>query len=469
MLEYHFPAARAGRAIVAEHKTASTASTVSQRTASYPLLDALLHRRSRRFAKGMKLNGGPLAFASAEPPDPLSKEEEAALCFAACGLTGYALGELPYESGDVPDAGGGNIMKQFIARTAPSADALHTVAVFMTNDRGTWLLRRPQDYPRSDIPALVEAAHSHEVMTLYQRALIQLSSKRSDVPRDLPFIPPFNKWSANVPGSTYFVPVNELTALYINILLSCFSPDFKYFIVDERNQFRPAGIARYARSKGGTLHDDPREGRFMTVGFLESWLFELAAVEQGAIVQNLGLMAQALGIGGFPHFAAHPFGWTEALGFRMQAVKFSRAIAASPAIKLALRLTKKDINLPTAVGLERDGEVLIKPFCPPYYQTMRDAVLAVVDSKFAPSVGSMRDDGSTTAWLDAKAVQSRIPNYPDETIQATIDYCEYVYSRYGRFPAACGPFRTVLAYQAHRLDPEFYKRFYRKDALGKIR
>jgi hypothetical protein len=286
------------------------------------------------------------------------------------------------------------------------------------------------------------------------------------VPRELPFIPPFNKWSANVPGSTYFVPVNELTALYINVLLSCFSPDFKYFIVDERNQFRPAGIARYARSKGGTLHDDPREGRFMTIGFLESWLFELAAVEQGAIVQNLGLMAQALGIGGFPHFAAHPFGWTQALGFRMQTVKFSRAIAASVAITLALRLTKRDIDLPTAIGLEREGEVIIKPFCPPHYPTMRDAVLAVVDSKFAPGIGTMRDNGDTTAWLDPTTVQPRIPKYPDETIQATIDYCEYVYHRYGRFPAACGPFRTVLAYQAHRLDPAFYNQFYTKEALG---
>jgi len=31
----------------------------------------------------------------------------------------------------------------------------------------------------------------------------------------------------------------------------------------------------------------------MTVSFAESWLFELAAVEQGAIIQNLGLMSQA--------------------------------------------------------------------------------------------------------------------------------------------------------------------------------
>lgn len=36
-------------------------SGVFERARSYSLLDALIHRRSRRFAAGMKLNGGPLA------------------------------------------------------------------------------------------------------------------------------------------------------------------------------------------------------------------------------------------------------------------------------------------------------------------------------------------------------------------------------------------------------------------------
>jgi hypothetical protein len=48
------------------------------RLCSYSLLEALASRRSRRFARGMKLNGGPLAYASREAPEPLSQEEEAA-------------------------------------------------------------------------------------------------------------------------------------------------------------------------------------------------------------------------------------------------------------------------------------------------------------------------------------------------------------------------------------------------------
>ena len=436
------------------------------RASTYPLLDALTFRRSRRFAPGMKMSGGALAYESLRPPEPLSLDEEAALAFAASGVTGSVLAELPYETGAVAEAGGGNIMKQFAGRTAPSADALHTVVVFLINDHGAWMLRRPQDFPRNQIAELAESARRHKLVDLYDRSRVRVADCRVDLPRKLPFVPPFNKWSANVPGSTYFVPVNELTALYINILLSAFSADFNYFAVDDRKGFRPAGVGRWARSKGGPLHDDPKDGRFLTVSFLESWLFELAAVEQGAIIQNLGLMSQALGIGGFPHFAAHPYGWAEALGFSMERPSLSRVVAAGPIGRAILKLLKKDIPVPTAIGVERDGEILIKPYCLPYYSSMKDAVLAFLGTKFAPGSGAFRDGGEATAWLEPQRVLAGIPEYSGVAVDATIAYCEYIYRRYGRFPAACGPFRTVLAYQAHRLDPDFYARFYRPEALG---
>jgi hypothetical protein len=79
---------------------------VSEQLARYPLLDAMIERRSRRFGKGMSLNGGPLAYRSLAPAQPLSLEEEAALAFAACGITGPALAELPYQSGDEKGASG---------------------------------------------------------------------------------------------------------------------------------------------------------------------------------------------------------------------------------------------------------------------------------------------------------------------------------------------------------------------------
>src|SRR5581483_3855971 len=122
-----------------------------------------------------------------------------------------------------------------------------------------------------------------------------------------------------------------------------------------------------------------------------------------------------------------------------------------------------DLDVPTPLGLEWDGQVLLKPFCPPYYKDMREAVLAFVEYKYAAGRGTFRDGGAATGWRDGAAVQSQIPRYPDRAIEATIACCQYIHDRYGRFPAI-GPVRTVLAYQAHRLDPDFYRKFYRDEA-----
>ncbi len=57
-------------------------------------------------------------------------------------------------------------------------------------------------------------------------------------------------------------------------------------------------------------------------------------------------------------------------------------------------------------------------------------------------------------------MQAQIAPPSDRAIRATIAHCEYIYRRYGRFPVGNGPFRTVLAYQAHHLDDDFYHQFY---------
>ncbi len=437
-----------------------------KRFAQYSLLEALLARRSRRFGKGMRLNGGPLAYASAHEPAPLSLLEEATLAFAACGITGYTMAELPYQAGDVAEAGGGNIIVHLAGRTVFSADAAHLVSVFVLNDDGVWLLKRPQDFPRLQLPELVEAAREQRWADLYEKSRVRIADRRLDVPREPPFVPPFNKWSANVHGTTYFLPIAELSGLFLNILLAAFSEEVGYFVVDERHNFQPAGVGKFARSKGGYLNDDLAEGRAATVGLLDTWMYEFAAVEQGAMLQNLALVTAALGLGGFPHLASHPFGWFQALGFRMTDIAFSRTIGAGPLMKGLLRVLKRDMPIPTAVGLERDGQVLIKPFCPPYYGSMQEAVLAFVDYKYAQGQGTLRDGGAASNWQDGAAVQAGIPQYSDRAIAATIACSEYLYQRYGRIPATNGPFRTLMAYQAHHLDTDFYQKFYRPEAIG---
>lgn len=103
---------------------------------------------------------------------------------------------------------------------------------------------------------------------------------------------------------------------------------------------------------------------------------------------------------------------------------------------MGMPLPPGDLPVPVAIGLEREGDVLLKPFCPPYYKDMEEAVLAFVAYKFAPGMGTFRDGGVATGWKDAATVQAGIPNYPDRTIAATIAYCDYVHRCFGASRAA---------------------------------
>ena len=70
--------------------------------------------------------GGALDYQSQHQPQPLTLEQEALLGFAASGVTGYALAELPYATAVKDSTGsGGNIMVNFIGRTVASADAIY--------------------------------------------------------------------------------------------------------------------------------------------------------------------------------------------------------------------------------------------------------------------------------------------------------------------------------------------------------
>jgi len=294
----------------------------------------------------------------------------------------------------------------------------------------------------------------------YEKASVQIANKRLDVPREVPFVPCFNQWSSNVPGSTYFLPVNELSALYINVALAAFGDDLRYFVLDDRNGFCPAGIGKFAKSRGGHLNDDSQKGRVTTISGLETWMCEFAAIEQGGMLQNLSLTVEALGLGGFMHFAAHPWIWMQTMGFRTEQVPFSK-LAGLGAIRGGLvGLVGKDAPIPTPVGLESNSKVLLKPWCPPYYADMKTAVRAYVEYKLAKGTGTLRNPANG-AWKDCGAIQDGIPSYSERTIEAAAEFCDYVYRRYGRFPSTTGPFRSVLAYQAHRLDGDFYEKFYR--------
>lgn len=435
-------------------------SRLQEKLSSYSLLDALKKRRSRRFGFGMKMDKGPLAYSSRHAPFPLNEEEEAALVFAACGLTGYALADLPFAEGE-----GGTIMAGLLGRTVASGDAIQTVVLIVTNDEDTYLIKRPQEFGHAEVPELIRLAENGEWVELYRRSRIKIKDNRTAPPLGPMFNINVNQWSLYAPGTTYFLPINELTFMYINGLLEIFNETTGAFILDERANFRPAGIGRFACSKGGHLVDDPNAGRTVTIQRVELMVSEVVTIEQGMMLQNLGLMAQALGLGGFPNFAEHESGWFQAAGFRLHEMPASRYLGASRIVSTLMKLVGRDVPVPYPLALERDGITLLKPYCPPYYTSMEAAVRAVVESKCG-ATGIFRATDRASAWRDALDICPQIPDISEAAIAATIAYCSYIYDRYGRFPAYMPPFRTVTGFQACHVDLEFYERFYRPEALS---
>jgi hypothetical protein len=185
------------------------------------------------------------------------------------------------------------------------------------------------------------------------------------------------------------------------------------------------------------------------------------ATEQGMVLQNLSLATEALGLGGFPNFARHEYSWFNALGFRMSSLPATRYAGAPRLLSTLANWFNRDVQIPFPIGLEQNEAPLLKPFSPPYYNSMKDAVHAFVETKFGAS-GIYRRGVAQSAWREPTHY-ANIPAPSPAAIDATIAYCEYVYERYGRFPAYAAPFRTIIGFQVCRPDSDFYREFYSVD------
>lgn len=421
------------------------------------LLEVLRLRRSRRFARGMTMQG-PLAHRSAAPAKSLSETELATLAFAACGITGHALAELNYAPG-----GGGTMMGSFLGRTVSSADAVHAVSVFVTNDEGTYYLKRPQDFSSDEYAEAVRLSANRDLVGLFRKSRVLLKAGRTAPPVAPPYNLDVNRWDLYAPGTTYFVPVNDYTYMYINGLLEFLNETMRIFVVDERRGFRPAGLAAFA-GKRGHLDDTVSAGKTITIERLEQILQGVVIVEQGMMLQNLGLTAHAMGLGGFPNYAGHEFAWFDALDFRRQTMGTLDYLGATRATKLFGSLLGKNPPVHFPVGLEVDGRPLLRAYCPPYFPTMEEAVHAVVERKWGRQ-GLFGEGAKASAWLDPQAIAKAGARPSEQTIAATVAYCEYLFRTYGRFPAYAPPYKTNVGFQCGHLDREFYDKFYGRHAL----
>src|SRR6185437_3807377 len=156
--------------------------TALERLATFPLLDAIYGRRSRRFPLGGEIPDGVLAYRSQHEALPLTEIERLLVLTTMGGTTGWHYAIMRHERYAPYLA---NYASGAAGRTFPSAAAFHTVEVFFTDDSGTYF------FPTRDAGALVDPAVEDVTVELmlerHQARIRKLSDERVYLPRREPY------------------------------------------------------------------------------------------------------------------------------------------------------------------------------------------------------------------------------------------------------------------------------------------
>lgn len=419
----------------------------------YPLFSAIFNRRSRRISKGISsVPAGSLSYSSTQEPQPLTPLEEA-LLVAATGTTGIAMHDMPFKTEDGRDVPVGTPMLELTARAASSPDNAQATHFFLINDEGTYFLRRPEDF---DPYTFARGGLSPSQLIEYvARCKLKVLDTRLDFPRVFPCYIGANGYISNLPGTTILLPIVDMTKQYINGLMYVLAQEDgqRPVFLDDWNFYRKAGLKKWVRN--GFLNKDIP----LPLGQLGTLRTDY---EAHLLVQNLLLSIQAMGLGGWVHAGFYGpllLGDSEyasygpGLRFRYESPK-----------KSLLRLLRRAITpLPAwranPVGLDD----VIEGFCPPYYDSMDEAVDALIATKYGPG-GTYQETkffeqvfkpGVTDRFLD------EVPHYPEEIIACAKDVCNYIYRTYGRFPAHVDAMYVPGVWvQAHHLDLDYYDQLF---------
>lgn len=416
-----------------------------RRLMSYPLFEAIYHRRSRRIAKGLAaINAGSHTFNSTEVPQSLSPLEEAVL-ISVTGVTGFNLPDRPFEDDSKrPILGTPNL--SFTGRAAGSTDNSQPTSFFLINDTGTYFLRKLKPGEVSaEAPQTPE-----EMIRRAELAKVRVLDRRLDFPREFPYYLDSNRFLSNLRGTTIFLPVVDMTRQYINALMYVLTePDgSRPVFVDDRNFYLPAGVRKWIRR--GFLNKDLK----ISLGALGSMRTQ---IEADLLLQNLMLCLQPMGLGGWihaaigpPYLLGHPY-----FAKKIKGLAFRHVVPRWTLMELLRWGSLLPILRANPVGL--DG--VMETYCPPYYKDMTAAVDAVVAEKRA-----LYDDRAFFSQIfkeGGDAFIREVPFTKPEVIECTKDVCNYIYDTHGRFPAHVDAVYVPGVWlQAHHLDLTYYDRLY---------
>jgi hypothetical protein len=390
----------------------------------FPLGDALFGRRSRGFSFGATIPDGPLSFQSSRDALPLSDLEQMVLLTATCGNTGwhYMITRharyAPHITNYSAAAGG---------RTFPSAAGVQTSEIFFTNDEGVFFMET------RDAPALVELGPDGKVepealVEAHRKRIRRLSDGRLHIPREEPYMLGHNTWCANVPGSLLIILVGDVAQHEIALL--CFLVQNGCSIYDDLNRRKIDGLDRF---RDFVDVDQP-----YPLTWLEQYALTEVAVELSTGCYAGVLMLQAMGLGGWMYGGINRY---TLLG-----------TSGDPKVPgLGFRFDTDDHwPLPNPTGLSG----VFEGYCPPHYSDMRAAVEALARRKSDPG-GPFHPAPPAHGKIRRKCAGVRrftVKNLRNVSLQ----WPQYVYDNFGKFPGTVPSIYTHMCLQAHHLDLEFY-------------
>ncbi len=399
--------------------------------ARFPLVEALLGRRARRFPQGGEIPDGPFAFKSTKPARPLDDRERLLVLAAMGGTTGwhFALPRHPAYAPHLP-----NYPAAAAGRTFPSAAGFHTTELFFTDDTGTYM------FPTRDAGALVDPTREEVTLPLllerHAGRIVKLSDRRLDLPRRFPFMESHNTWIANAPGSLLAIPVADVAQHVVAAI--CYYVQNGVCLTDDVHGRAIPDLERFRAVV------DPAAA--LPISFLEQLCLVEATVELATSCYAGALMLQAMGLGGWMYDGIDPLALLGASG--------------DPDVPgLGFRYDQDPRwTLPNPTGIPG----VFEASCPPHVASMADAVRRLVRRKFGP--GGVFHPGTPGAWTESAAIRASAVPFTDEHRACAAHQASYVLEAFGKFPGTVPSVHVNTFVQAQHIDLDFYDRFFRPGA-----
>jgi nitroreductase len=433
------------------------------------IFDLLRTVRSRRVGRGYRIDSdtseshpvtgrpmtqdpGPMPFVSKKEPAALTELEEALLCWAGCGPNGIA-------AWDISMRGGFHELTWISGRTCPQAGNSLATDLLVVNDDGAFIYK-PGLERSSNVEIRAAGEAEDKVLDWYRKGMIQILDERPDVDWALraPGAPgatlmgPY-QYNLNRPGATWFVPITD--AGWLNSALINFFDFWHMYPIDEWNGSRPAGVEKWIG-----------EGKLelgTTIAAEEQLIFQVEQYPTGAIIQNIRLAAEALGLGSWCFCGFNPdvlFGAmpevTRGLGFHVEAPNPRAPVSTGQTKIFGIRDVKEATYVPGPRF--KSGEQLVDHW---------------FNEKYGPGGVFHRGEDNPMVkglapWKPELAEQiARHPdNEPADWVRpALIAYIDYCVENFGQWPVTYNPMQAHFSVVVHNLDDEFYDRYYRDGIL----